>query len=48
MNEPLYVRPGDLRTFSQAHDEVVTTLSQIIGSAAPEALGVENSHGPIA
>jgi uncharacterized phage infection (PIP) family protein YhgE len=48
MNEPLYVQPGGLRNFSQAHDEVVTTLSQIMGSAAPEALGVENSHGPIA
>ncbi|HEX7824279.1 MAG TPA: type VII secretion target, partial [Mycobacterium sp.] len=48
MNEPLYVQADGLRTFSQVHDEVVSALSQIMGSAAPEALGVETSHGPIA
>ncbi|MCU1700927.1 MAG: hypothetical protein JWR34_6990 [Mycobacterium sp.] len=48
MNEPLYVQADGLRTFSQVHDEVVSALSQIMGSAAPEALGVQNSHGPIA
>ena len=48
MNEPLYVQPDDLRTYSRVHDEVVSGLSQIMGSAAPEALGVETSHGPIA
>jgi hypothetical protein len=48
MNEPLYVQPDGLRTFSQMHDEIVSGLSQIMGSAAPEALGVETSHGSIA
>jgi hypothetical protein len=37
MNEPLYVQPDGLRTYSQVHDEVVSALSQIMGSAAPEA-----------
>ena len=37
-----------MRSFAQVHDEVVAALSQVMGSAAPEALGVETTHGPIA
>src|SRR5258707_13765743 len=48
MNDPLYVEPDGVRTFSQIHDQVVAALSQVMGSAAPEALGVETTHGPIA
>ena len=48
MNEPLYVQPDGVRTFSQIHDQVVAALSQVMGSAAPEALGVEATHGAIA
>ena len=48
MNEPLYIQEGGLRPLSQIHDEVVSALSQIMGSAPPGATDVETSHGPIA
>ena len=48
MSEPLYVHPDDVRSYAQIHDEVVAGLSQLIGAAAPEAAGVQTSHGAIA
>jgi hypothetical protein len=47
MSDPLYVQPDGLRSYAQIHDEVVTGLSQLTG-AAPEAAGVQTSHGAIA
>ncbi len=46
--DPLYVQPDSVRSYSQIHDEVVAGLSQLIGAAAPEAGGVQISHGAIA
>jgi len=43
--DPLYVQPDGVRSYSQIHDEVVAGLSQLIGAAAPEAAGVQTSHG---
>jgi hypothetical protein len=48
MSEPLYVHPDGVRSYAQIHDEVVAALSQLIGAAAPEAAGVQTSHGAIA
>src|ERR1700755_3059767 len=48
MTDPLYVQPDGVRSYAQIHDEVVGALSQLLGTAAPEALGVETTHGPIA
>lgn len=48
MSDPLYVHPDDVRSYAQLHDEVVAGLSQLIGAAAPEAAGVQTSHGAIA
>ena len=47
MTDPLNVQLDGVRSYAQIHDEVVSALSQIMGSA-PEAVGVETSHGPIA
>jgi 3-deoxy-D-arabino-heptulosonate 7-phosphate (DAHP) synthase len=48
MNDPLYVHPDGVRSYAQIHDEVVAGLSQLMGTAAPEAAGVQTSHGAIA
>jgi hypothetical protein len=48
MTDPLYVQPDGVRSYAQVHDEVAGALSQLLGTAAPEALGVETTHGPIA
>jgi len=48
MSDPLYVQPDGVRSYSQIHDDVATGLSQLMGAAAPEAAGVQNSHGVIA
>jgi Excreted virulence factor EspC, type VII ESX diderm len=48
MTDPLYVQPDGMRTYAQIHDEVVNGLSQLTGAAAPEAAGVQTSHGAIA
>ena len=48
MSDPLYVHPDGVRSYAQIHDEVVAALSQLIGAAAPEAAGVQTSHGAIA
>ena len=48
MGNPLYVQTDGVRTFAGVHDEVAAAVSQLTGSAAPEALGVEISHGAIA
>src|SRR4051812_13213377 len=48
MTDPLYVQPDGVRSYAQTHDEVVAALSEVMGTAAPEALGVETTHGPIA
>jgi len=48
MTDPLHVQLDGVRSYAQIHDQVVSALSQVMGSAAPEALGVEMSHGPIA
>jgi Excreted virulence factor EspC, type VII ESX diderm len=46
--DPLYVQPDGVRSYSQIHDEVVAGLTQLMGAAAPEAAGVQTSHGAIA
>jgi len=46
--DPLYVQPAGVRSYAQIHDEVVAGLSQLMGAAAPEAAGVQASHGTIA
>jgi hypothetical protein len=48
VSDPLYVQPDGVRSYSQIHDEVVAGLSQLMGAAAPEATGVQASHGAIA
>jgi hypothetical protein len=48
MTDPLYVQPDGVRSYAQIHDEVVAALSQVMGTAVPEVLGVETTHGPIA
>jgi Excreted virulence factor EspC, type VII ESX diderm len=48
MTDPLYVQPDGVRCYAQIHDEVVAALSQVMGTAASEAVGVETTHGPIA
>jgi hypothetical protein len=48
VSDPLYVQPDGVRTYSQIHDEVVAGLTQLMGAAAPEAAGVQTSHGAIA
>src|SRR5258706_5910146 len=47
-SDPLYVQPDGVRSYAQIHDEVVAGLSQLMGAAAPEAAGVQTSHGAIA
>ena len=46
--DPLYVQTDGVRSYAQIHDEVVTGLSQLTGAGAPQARGVEASHGSIA
>src|SRR5258705_8614420 len=48
VSDPLYVQPDGMRSYSQIHDEVVAGLTQLMGAAAPEAAGVQTSHGAIA
>jgi hypothetical protein len=48
MSEPLYVHTDGMRSIAQIHDEVVAGISQVMGAAAPEAVGVQTSHGVIA
>ena len=48
MSDPLYVQPDGVRSYAQIHDEVMAGLSQLMGAAAPEAAGVQSSHGVIA
>ena len=48
MTDPLYVQPASVRSYAQIHDEVVAVLAQVTGTAAPEAPGVQTTHGPIA
>ena len=48
MTDPLYVQPDGVRSYAQIHDEVLAGLSEVMGAAAPEVLGVETTHGPIA
>jgi hypothetical protein len=47
-SEPLYVQPDGVRSYAKAHDEVVACLARLTGAAAPEAAGVQTSHGAIA
>jgi hypothetical protein len=47
-HDPLYVQTDGVRSYAQAHDEVAAGLSPLTGSAAPEAAGVQSSHGTIA
>ncbi len=48
MSDPLYVQPDGMRSHAQIHDEVVAGLSQLMGTAVPEAADVQTSHGAIA
>ena len=48
MTGNLYVQPDGMRSYAQIHDEVVAGLSQLMSPAAPEAAGVQTSHGAIA
>jgi Excreted virulence factor EspC, type VII ESX diderm len=47
MTGDLYVQPSGVRSISQVHDQVVSSLSQLTAGGA-EATGVQNSHGTIA
>ena len=45
----LVVQPDGVRSYAQIHpNRGQTDLSEVIGTAAPEVLGVETTHGPIA
>jgi hypothetical protein len=48
MSGDLYVQTDGVRSYAQIHDQVVSGLSQLMGAAAPEAAGVQTSHGTIA
>ena len=48
MSDPLYVQPDGVRSYAQIHDQVLSALSQVMGAAAPAAVGVESTHGPVA
>jgi len=48
VSDPLFVQPDGVRSCAQIHDGVVAGLSQLISAAAPEAAGVQTSHGAIA
>jgi hypothetical protein len=47
VSDPLFVQPDGVRSW-QIHDEVVAGLTQLMGDAAPEAAGVQTTHGAIA
>jgi hypothetical protein len=47
-SDPLYVQPDGVRSYAQIHDQVASALSQVMGVATPEAVGVVSTHGPIA
>jgi hypothetical protein len=44
----LYVQPEGVRSYSQTHSTVVAALSELMGASAPEPVGIESTHGPIA
>jgi Excreted virulence factor EspC, type VII ESX diderm len=44
----LYVQTDGTRSYAQVHDQVAAGLSQMMGAAAPDAAGLQASHGPIA
>lgn len=44
----LYVQTDGVRSYARVHDQVAAGLSAVMGAAAPEAAGVQASHGPIA
>jgi uncharacterized phage infection (PIP) family protein YhgE len=46
--DPLYVQTDGVRSYAETHDGVAAGLSQLTGSAAPQAAGVQSSHGTIA
>ncbi|MDA4105857.1 ESX-1 secretion-associated protein [Mycolicibacterium holsaticum] len=48
MSGDLYVQTDGVRSYAQIHDRVVEGLSQLMGSGATEATGVQTTHGAIA
>lgn len=46
--DALYVQTDGVRSYAQIHDEIAAGLSQLLGTAAPEAAGVQTTHGAIA
>lgn len=46
--DQLYVQTDGVRSYAQIHGRVATGLSRTIGGGAPDAAGVQNSHGAIA
>ncbi|KUI14076.1 hypothetical protein AU193_08595 [Mycobacterium sp. GA-1285] len=44
----LFAQTDGLRSSASIHDRVATSLSQVLGDGAPEASGVQTSHGQIA
>lgn len=48
MSGNLYVQPEGVRSCAQIHERVVGGLSQLMGSGATDATGVQTSHGAIA
>ena len=46
--DQLYVQTDGVLSYSQIHDQVAAGLSQLTGAAAPEAAGVQTTHGTIA
>ena len=46
--DQLFVQTDGVRSYAQIHDQVVSGLSQLTGAGAPEAAGVQTTHGAIA
>ncbi|RAV06861.1 hypothetical protein DQP55_23345 [Mycolicibacterium sp. GF69] len=46
--DQLYVQTDGVRSYAQIHGQVATGLSRAVGGGAPDAAGVQNSHGAIA
>ena len=48
MSDDLFVQTDGVRSYAQVHDQVASSLSQLLGGGAPDAARVQTSHGTIA
>jgi hypothetical protein len=48
MTGDLSVQTDGVRSYAQMHEQVAAGLSQLMGAGAPDAIGVQTSHGTIA